>query len=93
MKLSELVAYKTALDEVKIGPIQLQADLDLGKITHLVDKQPTDNKHHSDNLKQLASLVHNNFESYACEIEKIRKEVIKEIEEKEKFWFQESYRL
>lgn len=93
MKLSELVAYKTALDEVKISSIQLQADLDLGKITHLVDKQPVDNKQHSDSLKNIASLVHNNFESYACEIDKIRQEVIKQIEEQEKFWFQESYRL
>lgn len=93
MKLSELVAYKTALDEVKISPIQLQADLDLGKITHLVDKQPVDNKQHADSLKNIASLVHNNFESYACEIDKIRHEVIKQIEQQEKFWFQESYRL
>lgn len=93
MKLSELVAYKTALDEVKVSPIQLQADLDLGKITHLVDKQPTDNKQHSNKLKDIAAIVHNNFESYSCEIEKIRQEVIKQIEEQEKFWFQESYRL
>lgn len=93
MKLSELVAYKTALDEVKISPIQLQADLDLGKITHLVDKQPVDNKQHADSLKNIASLVHDNFESYACEVEKIRQEVIKQIEHQEKFWFQESYRL
>ena len=93
MKLSELVAYKTALDEVKVSPIQLQADLDLGKITHLVDKQPTDNKQHSNKLKDIAAIVHNNFESYSYEIEKIRQEVIKQIEEQEKFWFQESYRL
>lgn len=93
MKLSELVAYKTALDEVKISPIQLQADLDLGKITHLVDKQPTDNTQHVDNLKNLASVIHNQFELYSCELENIRRSVVKQIEEQEKFWFQESYRL
>lgn len=93
MKLSELVAYKTALDEVKIGEIQLQANLGIGKITHLVEKQPTDNKQHSDKLKQLASIIHDNFESYSYELEKIRQEVIEQIEEQEKFWFRESYRL
>ena len=93
MKLSELVAYKTALDKLNSRTTHREIELSLGKITHLVTEQSIqlgDFKHQLDNQY---NEIYSKIDQFEVILNQLKKEIQTQIEIAEKAWFQESYRL
>lgn len=84
MQLSELVYLKNQLDKLSTAEAQKFTNLELGKITHLVDDPALD--------QDLADL-NTSFNVFNNTVSRIRSDLKSAIVEAEKPWFQESYRL
>ena len=93
MKLSELVAYKTALNKLTARTAQREIELSLGKITHLVDSQSIQLEDFKQQLDHQYNTVYGNIDQFECTLNQLKKEIQSQIEIAEKPWFQESYRL
>jgi SAM-dependent methyltransferase len=93
MKLSELIAYKNALDLVSVNSIQIDTDLAVKKIVHLVDSQPDVIPKFQQQLYQLNNNINQEFVQLASTIVQLQQHVQQQIEIEEKYWLQESYRL
>ena len=93
MKLSELVAYKTALNNMTARTAQREIELSLGKITHLVDSQPIQLEDFKQQLDHQYNTVYSNIDQFEHTLNQLKKEIQSQIEIAEKLWFQESYRL
>jgi hypothetical protein len=93
MKLSELVAYKTALNKLTARTAQREIELSLGKITHLVDSQPIQLEDFKQQLDNQYNTVYSNIDQFEYTLDQLKKEIQSQIEIAEKPWFQESYRL
>lgn len=84
MKLSKLVAYRNQLAALSIDSAKTFTNLELGKFTHLVD-DPT--------LNQDLEDINTAFNTFNNTVTRLKQELKSAIEEAEKPWFQESYRL
>jgi SAM-dependent methyltransferase len=93
MKLSELIAYKNELDLVSVESLQLDTDLALKKILHLVGSQSEVATEFQQQLHQRNNNINQEFAQLANHIVQLRKHVQHQIEVEEKYWLQESYRL
>lgn len=93
MKLSDLVAYKLALDELDTRSVARQVDIGLSKVTHLVESQPFQIGNFQQKLNKCYNDIDTSLSSYEQEFKNLKAEVKKAIEVAEKPWFQESYRL
>ena len=93
MKLSELVAYKTALNNMTARTAQREIELSLGKITHLVDSQSIQLGDFKQQLDNQYNTVYSNIDQFECTLNQLKKEIQSQIEIAEKPWFRESYRL
>lgn len=93
MKLSDLVAYKTALDNLSTRSAQREIELDLGKITHLVDTQSIQLGNFKQELDRQYDEINHNIDQFENKVSELKKAIQVQIELEEKYWFQESYRL
>jgi hypothetical protein len=93
MKLSDLVAYKTALGKLTSHTAQREIELSLGKITHLVDSQSIQLGNFKQQLDSQYNTIYNNIDHFENILVQLKKEIQTQIEIVEKPWFQESYRL
>ncbi len=93
MKLSELVAYKTALNKLTSRTTQREIELSLGKITHLVDAQSIQLGDFKQQLDSQYSTIYAHIDQFEYTLNQLKKEIQSQIEIAEKPWFQESYRL
>jgi hypothetical protein len=93
MKLSELVAYKTALDKLTTRTTQRDVELGLGQITHLVNSQPIQLGDFNQQLHDQYREIYHSLDQFEVLVDSLKKEVDAQIEIAEKPWFQESYRL
>jgi hypothetical protein len=93
MKLSELVAYKIALDELSSRTAQREVELGLGKITYLVDTQAIQLGNFKQDLDNQYNEIHRNIDQFETIVNQLKQTIKHQIEIEEKFWFQESYRL
>jgi SAM-dependent methyltransferase len=93
MKLSDLVAYKSALDQVSVDSIQVPADLAIKKIAHLVDSQPEQMGTFQQQLCQHNNIINQEFKKLSDTVDQLSLQVQQQIEIQEKYWLQESYRL
>jgi SAM-dependent methyltransferase len=93
MKLSELVAYKTALDKLTARTTQREVELGLGQITHLVNSQPIQLGDFNQQLHDQYREIYHSLDQFEVLVDALKKEVDAQIEIAEKPWFQESYRL
>jgi hypothetical protein len=84
MKLSELVHLKNQLDNLSTAKAQEFTNLELAKITHLID-DPT--------LEQDLTDLNTAFDIFNNTVYRIKADLKSAISEAEKPWFQESYRL
>ena len=84
MKLSELVHLKNQLDKLSTAPAQEFTNLELAKITHLIDDA---------SLEQDLVDLNNSFNVFNNTVDRIKSDLKSAIEQAEKPWFQESYRL
>ena len=93
MKLSDLVAYKTALDELSTQPVQREVELGLGKITHLVSTQSIQLANFQQQLDSQYDVIHQHINQFEHQLGQLKQAIKLQIELEEKYWFQESYRL
>jgi len=93
MKLSELVNYRCELEQMSTLALSRNADINLEKITHLVDTQSVQLEEFSKQLQLQKQNVNLAFTEFETELNSFKLELKKLIETAEKPWFAESYRL
>jgi hypothetical protein len=93
MKLSELVAYKTALGKLTTRNTQRDIELGLGQVTHLVDSQSIQLGNFKQQLDTQYNIIHDHIDQFERTLDQLKKEIQTQIEIAEKPWFRESYRL
>jgi SAM-dependent methyltransferase len=93
MKLSDLVAYKTALDKLSTRSVQREVELDLGKITHLIDVQDIQLGNFKKELDDQYIKISQGIDQFENKVNELKQAIKLQIELEEKYWFQESYRL
>ena len=92
MKLSELVAFKNELDKLSAMPAHKVADLEINKITYLVES-------FSSTAPLSASFAQNRynieqaFDQFENKLDQLKQSIKQEIEKAETPYFVESYRL
>ena len=93
MKLSELVAYRNQLNRLHIDQAQSQVDLDLSQIKHLVNSKDFDPNNIRQQMNDVHRSIHHNFDQFLDLVNQAKQEAQAEIELKEKYWLDETYRL
>lgn len=92
MKLSELVAFKNELDQLSALPAQQAADIEINKISHLVESFPL-TVPYSDQVNQRQLAVAQKFIELENQLNELKQLTKKQIEDIERPCFAESYRL
>jgi SAM-dependent methyltransferase len=93
MKLSELVNYRCELEQMSTQILSRDVDINVEKITHLVDNQSVQLNEFSKNLHQQRQGIKQAFDNFEQNLNQLKQELNKLIETTEKPWFVESYRL
>lgn len=93
MKLSQLIAYRNALEQLSVPSIQRTTNFELDKIIHLVETQTIQIGSYSQDLKKEYNNLGNQFSQFDQKLQSLRQSVEDMIEAAERPWFQESYRL
>ena len=92
MKLSELVAYRTMLENLSAPNIQKEANMKLDIITHLVETRESIGEF-DQQLKNNQMVINRSFDAFEATVQNLKNEINKLIELEQPHWFQESYRL
>jgi hypothetical protein len=92
MKLSELVNFRNELDKLSVIPAQQAADQEVSKVTHLIETFPL-TREQSDKFSNSRLDIASKFVSFEHELNELKSAVKIEIEQQERPYFQESYRL
>jgi SAM-dependent methyltransferase len=93
MKLSKLVNYRNQLEDMSCATSSRNTDLEIEKITHLIDTQSIEVSNFSKELKQKHQNIKNSFQEFESSLNSLKASVNELIESTEKPWFAESYRL
>lgn len=98
MKLSELVAFRNRLNELPVSDIKRVAQDKLDILMHTVNHPPEDSmcqltQPFIPTLESKLKEIHNAFEQLDTSVEQVKQHVHDQIQEQEKYWFQESYKL
>lgn len=92
MKLSELVNFKNELDKLSVIPAQQAADQEVSKVNYLIESfSLTANQ--SDKFTHSRFNIKSKFDAFESELNELKLAVKLEIEQQERSYFQESYRL
>jgi SAM-dependent methyltransferase len=92
MKLSELVTFKNELDRLSAVSAQKTADNEINKITHLVGSFAL-TVPQSEQFEQARSNIIEKFIEFEDQLNELKLSIKKQIEDAERPWFAESYRL
>ncbi len=93
MKLSDLVAYKNELDKMSSKTAQRSLEIELEKITHLIQTQHIKLQDFEQTIANQYQNIRNNIEQFEQQLDDLKLDLKKQIEIAEKPWFLESYRL
>jgi SAM-dependent methyltransferase len=93
MKLNELVAYRNQLNRLHFDEAKTATDLDLSRIKHLVNSKDFDPNNISRQMQDKHQEIHRCFDEFNALIEQARQEAQQEIDAKEKYWLDETFRL
>lgn len=93
MKLSELVAYHNQLNRLTINEARSQTDLDLSQIKHLISIKDFDPNNITQQMQDVHTDIHSKFDQFTQLVEQAKIEAQQEIDLKEKYWLDETYRL
>lgn len=93
MKLSDLVNYRCELDAMSTKELSRHADINIEKITYLIDQQSVQIKECAQVLHQRKQDIQQAFKNFEKELDVLKQELHDLIESTEKPWFVESYRL
>lgn len=92
MKLSELVNFRNELGKLSVVQTQQSAKTDIHKITHLISTSAiTSNL--ADSFRGGQEKISNAFFSFEQQLNDLKANIQKQIEQEERPYFQESYRL
>jgi len=93
MKLSDLINYQMELNAMSAVPIKRYSDIDLEKITCLVEQESIQIADHAKTLQQKRHDIQHTFDTFEHSLDTLKSELKQLIEHTEKPWFAESYRL
>lgn len=93
MKLSELVHFRNQLADVSVEQARSQALADVNRITWLVDSQPMQVGNTAADLHGIVSDLMKNYDNLDQRLTQLREQITVMIQQAEKPWFEESYRL
>jgi SAM-dependent methyltransferase len=93
MKLSELVHYRNQLNTIDIAGIKTSAEQELAKVLYLINLQESFATNVEPDLATAQQSIGGSFNNFEFIIDNLKAVVNQQITEKEKLWFQESYRL
>jgi hypothetical protein len=93
MKLSELVAYRNQLNRLHVEEARSQVDTDLSRIKHLVNSKDFDPNNIRQQMNDVHQSMHHSFDQFIDLVTQAKAEVQAEIDLKEKYWLDETYRL
>jgi len=93
MKLSDLVNYKNILDEMSVMTLEKNTQIEISKITNIVQTQSIQIEDSAQLLKKRQQQVSESFLSFEQELQALKHQLKQQIEIAEKPWFAESYRL
>jgi SAM-dependent methyltransferase len=93
MKLSEIVHYRNQLKNLSVTPTQNQVNIELEKISDVVETQAINLSEHRQSLENSLQDINYNFLKYQTTINTLLQEVGEIVSSLEKPWFLESYRL
>jgi hypothetical protein len=93
MKLSELVAYRNQLSRLHISDAKTHTELDFSRIKHLVNSKDFDPNNIKGQLQNKHDEVYQKFDEFVVLVEQAKQEAQQEINLKEQFWLEETYRL
>lgn len=93
MKLSQLVAYKSALDAIVVANLQRQTNERLDDLMHDINQQDIKLVIPVEEFEQSRSLVNKGFSDFGNSLFQLRRQVQRLIETEGKTYFAESYRL
>ena len=92
MKLSELVNFKNELDKLSVLPAQQSADIEVDKVTHLVESSELTSDL-TGLFQSSRSKINDTFYEFEQQLTELKEKIYKQIEQEERPYFQESYRL
>jgi SAM-dependent methyltransferase len=93
MKLSDLINYQMELNALSAVPTARQANIDLEKITYLVEHQSIQLAEHANTLQLNRQDIQQTFDAFEGSLNALKSDLKQLIETTEKPWFAESYRL
>jgi SAM-dependent methyltransferase len=93
MKLSDLINYQTQLNAMSAAPIKRHSDIDLEKITYLVEQESIQIAEYAKTLQQKRHDIQHTFDNFEHSLDTLKSELKQLIQTTEKPWFAESYRL
>jgi SAM-dependent methyltransferase len=93
MKLSALVRYKNQISAMSTGPAQRSANDELEKIVFEVGSQNIALGNYAQSLAQRQQEISSAFDKFEQELHALKQEIKQLVEQAEKPWFAESYRL
>lgn len=93
MKLSELVAYRNQLNRLHIEDARTKVDLDISHIKHLINNKDFDPSDLKGQVQHKHHEIHQKFDEFINLIEQAKREAQEEINLKEQYWLDETYRL
>jgi len=93
MKLSELVAYRNQLNRLHVEEARSQVDTDLSQIKHLVNSKDFDPNNIRQQMNDVHQAMHHEFDRFLDLVNQAKAEAQAEIDLKEKYWLDETYRL
>jgi hypothetical protein len=93
MKLSELVGLKNQLESLSVGTTKFSANLEISKITYLVESNSIQLGNFTKNLLERQSNICESYDNFELEFIQLKKEINETIEIASAPWFQASYAL
>lgn len=93
MKLSELVAYYNQLNRFRLDDARAKIDFDVSNIKHLINSKEFDPNNIKGQIQTKHAEIHQRLDEFVALIEQAKAEAQAEIDLKQQYWLEESYRL
>lgn len=92
MKLSKLVNFRNELDKLSVMPTYRSSNVEIDKVIHLIGSS-TITSNLADEFKSSQAKISDTFSAFEQQLNELKRKINQQIEEEERPYFQESYRL
>lgn len=93
MKLSDLINYKTLLENASAISLGKNVDREIEKITYLVKNESLQFENFSQTLEEKRQDIQQSFDAFEQDLNDLKHQIRLLVEQTEKHWFQESYKM